>query len=231
MKFGEVPVAEAEGAILAHSLKLGTTALKRRGCCRGRCRADRRRRACHGSSSPGSTPAISARTRRPSMSPRPLPGRRSKPPPRSPAAPTSSPSARASGLRSRAARPPQPGRRGGDARHPAALRRRSNRSRWSPRSRSSRSQRRRRRSRAASRPRPRTARCCALRRSVPRSVGLVQTRLPGLKESILDKTRRGDRRQARRARLPARLRAALRARDSELAATIREALSTASTSC
>ncbi|MBV8737147.1 MAG: molybdopterin-binding/glycosyltransferase family 2 protein [Alphaproteobacteria bacterium] len=29
MKFGEVPVAEAEGAILAHSLKLGTTALKK----------------------------------------------------------------------------------------------------------------------------------------------------------------------------------------------------------
>ena len=29
MKFGEVPVADAEGAILAHSLKLGTTALKK----------------------------------------------------------------------------------------------------------------------------------------------------------------------------------------------------------
>ena len=29
MKFGEVPVAEAEGAILAHSLKLGTTTLKK----------------------------------------------------------------------------------------------------------------------------------------------------------------------------------------------------------
>ena len=29
MRFGEVPVAEAEGAILAHSLKLGTTALKK----------------------------------------------------------------------------------------------------------------------------------------------------------------------------------------------------------
>jgi molybdenum cofactor cytidylyltransferase len=29
MKFGEVPVAEAEGAILAHSVKLGTTALKK----------------------------------------------------------------------------------------------------------------------------------------------------------------------------------------------------------
>src|SRR2546430_7389 len=29
MKFGEVPVAEAEGAILAHSLKLGATALKK----------------------------------------------------------------------------------------------------------------------------------------------------------------------------------------------------------
>ena len=29
MKFGEVPVAEAAGAILAHSLKLGTTALKK----------------------------------------------------------------------------------------------------------------------------------------------------------------------------------------------------------
>jgi molybdenum cofactor cytidylyltransferase len=29
MKFGEVPVAEAEGAILAHSLRLGTTALKK----------------------------------------------------------------------------------------------------------------------------------------------------------------------------------------------------------
>src|SRR5437763_8894152 len=29
MKFGEVPVAEAEGAILAHSLKLGTTVLKK----------------------------------------------------------------------------------------------------------------------------------------------------------------------------------------------------------
>jgi molybdenum cofactor cytidylyltransferase len=29
MKFGEVPVAEAEGAILAHSLKLGTVALKK----------------------------------------------------------------------------------------------------------------------------------------------------------------------------------------------------------
>jgi len=29
MKFGEVPVAEAEGATLAHSLKLGTTALKK----------------------------------------------------------------------------------------------------------------------------------------------------------------------------------------------------------
>ena len=29
MKFGEVPVTEAEGAILAHSLKLGTTALKK----------------------------------------------------------------------------------------------------------------------------------------------------------------------------------------------------------
>jgi molybdenum cofactor cytidylyltransferase len=29
VKFGEVPIAEAEGAILAHSLKLGTTALKK----------------------------------------------------------------------------------------------------------------------------------------------------------------------------------------------------------
>src|SRR5271167_3437706 len=29
MRFGEVPVAEAEGAILAHSLKVGTTALKK----------------------------------------------------------------------------------------------------------------------------------------------------------------------------------------------------------
>ena len=29
MRFGEVPVAEAEGAILAHSLRLGTTALKK----------------------------------------------------------------------------------------------------------------------------------------------------------------------------------------------------------
>ena len=29
MKFGEVPVVEAEGAILAHSLKLGTAALKK----------------------------------------------------------------------------------------------------------------------------------------------------------------------------------------------------------
>jgi len=29
VKFGEIPVAEAEGAILAHSLKLGTTALKK----------------------------------------------------------------------------------------------------------------------------------------------------------------------------------------------------------
>src|SRR5260370_8172375 len=29
MRFGEVPVAEAEGAILAHSLKLGPTALKK----------------------------------------------------------------------------------------------------------------------------------------------------------------------------------------------------------
>ena len=29
MRFGEVPVAEAEGAILAHSLKLGNTALKK----------------------------------------------------------------------------------------------------------------------------------------------------------------------------------------------------------
>ncbi len=29
MKFGEVPIAEAEGAILAHSLKLGSTALKK----------------------------------------------------------------------------------------------------------------------------------------------------------------------------------------------------------
>src|SRR2546429_6925132 len=29
MKFGEVPVAEAEGAILAHSLKLGATVLKK----------------------------------------------------------------------------------------------------------------------------------------------------------------------------------------------------------
>src|SRR6516165_6845669 len=29
MRFGEVPVGEAEGAILAHSLKLGTTALKK----------------------------------------------------------------------------------------------------------------------------------------------------------------------------------------------------------
>ena len=29
MKFGEVPVAEAEGAILAHSLRLGTVALKK----------------------------------------------------------------------------------------------------------------------------------------------------------------------------------------------------------
>src|SRR2546429_2340857 len=29
MKFGEVPVAEAEGAILAHSLRLGATALKK----------------------------------------------------------------------------------------------------------------------------------------------------------------------------------------------------------
>ena len=29
MRFGEVPVAEAEGAILAHSLRLGPTALKK----------------------------------------------------------------------------------------------------------------------------------------------------------------------------------------------------------
>ena len=29
MRFGEVPLAEAEGAILAHSLKLGTVALKK----------------------------------------------------------------------------------------------------------------------------------------------------------------------------------------------------------
>src|SRR5438132_9178750 len=29
MRFGEVPVAEAEGAILVHSLRLGTTALKK----------------------------------------------------------------------------------------------------------------------------------------------------------------------------------------------------------
>ena len=29
MRFGEVPVAEAEGAILAHSLRLGTIALKK----------------------------------------------------------------------------------------------------------------------------------------------------------------------------------------------------------
>ncbi len=29
MRFGEVPVAEAEGAILAHSLRLGTAALKK----------------------------------------------------------------------------------------------------------------------------------------------------------------------------------------------------------
>ena len=29
MKFGEVPLTEAEGAILAHSLKLGTIALKK----------------------------------------------------------------------------------------------------------------------------------------------------------------------------------------------------------
>src|SRR5437764_15063213 len=29
MRFGEVPVSDAEGAILAHSLKLGTTALKK----------------------------------------------------------------------------------------------------------------------------------------------------------------------------------------------------------
>src|ERR1051326_9379377 len=29
MKFGEIPVAEAEGAILAHSLKLGATVLKK----------------------------------------------------------------------------------------------------------------------------------------------------------------------------------------------------------
>ena len=29
MKFGEVPVSEAAGAILAHSLKLGATALKK----------------------------------------------------------------------------------------------------------------------------------------------------------------------------------------------------------
>src|SRR5216683_6921342 len=29
MRFGEVPLTEAEGAILAHSLKLGTTALKK----------------------------------------------------------------------------------------------------------------------------------------------------------------------------------------------------------
>ena len=44
MKFGEVPVAEAEGAILAHSLKLGTTALKKApGAVGSRSRADRRR--------------------------------------------------------------------------------------------------------------------------------------------------------------------------------------------
>src|SRR2546426_1163847 len=29
MRFGEVPIAEAEGAILAHSLKLGTAAFKK----------------------------------------------------------------------------------------------------------------------------------------------------------------------------------------------------------
>jgi molybdenum cofactor cytidylyltransferase len=40
MKFGEVAVAEAEGAILAHSLKLGTTALKKgRLLARGDCEA------------------------------------------------------------------------------------------------------------------------------------------------------------------------------------------------
>src|ERR1051326_5509141 len=38
MKFGEVPVGEAEGAILAHSLKLGATVLKK---CRVLPRADR----------------------------------------------------------------------------------------------------------------------------------------------------------------------------------------------
>ena len=32
-------------------------------------------------------------------------------------------------------------------------------------------------------------RCCASRPFLPRSAGLIQTRLPGLKESILDKTR------------------------------------------
>ena len=92
MKFGEVPVAEAEGAILAHSLKLGTTALKKgAGAVARRCRADRCVRPADGSSSPGSNPAMSARTRPPRGSLRPRPGRKLQRRPRSPAAPISSP--------------------------------------------------------------------------------------------------------------------------------------------
>ena len=43
--------------------------------------------------------------------------------------------------------------------------------------------------RAAPRSPPKAARCCASRRSAAKAVALIQTRLPGLKESILDKTR------------------------------------------
>ena len=92
MRFGEVPVAEAEGAILAHSLKLGTTALKkaRRAVAR-RCRVDRRRRARRMSSRPArSRRSARGRGRRPGRRGG-SPGRTSRRRPPLPAAPICSP--------------------------------------------------------------------------------------------------------------------------------------------
>ena len=151
MQFGEVPSAR-RGAILAHSLRLGDDGAEEgpRAVAR-RCRGDRRRRAFDRSPSPGSIPAISARTRRPTGSPRrpPAPGSRPRRP--SPAAPICSP--RRAGCWSSTATGSTGSTSSTRPSRSARCRpsRSSSRGRWSRRSRSSRSPRRKRRSSAARR--------------------------------------------------------------------------------